>query len=64
MTTTIMSNYSYGVDAYKELPDVLKKYDFKKIAFIGGENALASFGQGLQMVFQKRQKLNTPQMRL
>ena len=33
MTTTIMSNYSYGVDAYKELPDVLKKYDFKKIAF-------------------------------
>ena len=37
MTTTIMSNYSYGVDAYKELPDVLKKYDFKKIAFIGGE---------------------------
>ena len=52
MTTTIMSNYSYGVDAYKELPDVLKKYDFKKIAFIGGENALASAEKEVRQVLE------------
>ncbi|KXT78536.1 iron-containing alcohol dehydrogenase family protein [Streptococcus sp. DD13] len=41
MTTTIMSNYTFGETAYQEIPAVLASYSFKKIALIGGETALS-----------------------
>lgn len=41
MTTTIMSNYSFGETAYQEIPTVLASYSFKKVALIGGETALS-----------------------
>lgn len=40
MTTNYMSNYSYGPDCFKEIPEVLDKYKVHKIVFIGGEKAL------------------------
>lgn len=42
MTTTIMTNYSYGEDCFQELPTVLSNYQVKTIAFIGGKQALAA----------------------
>ena len=42
MTTNYMSNYSYGPDCFKEIPEVLDKYKVHKIVFIGGEKALKS----------------------
>ena len=37
MTTNYMSNYSYGPDCFKEIPEVLDKYKVHKVVFIGGE---------------------------
>lgn len=42
MTTNNMSNYSYGVDCFQEIPQVLKSYHVRSVALIGGERALAS----------------------
>ena len=42
MTTNYMSNYSYGPDCFKEIPEVLDKYKVHKVVFIGGEKALKS----------------------
>lgn len=42
MTTNIMSNYSYGDDCFKEIPSVLRNYNIKSVAFIGGKRALES----------------------
>ncbi len=37
-----MTNYSYGVDAFVDLPQVLHRYQFQKVVLIGGERALAA----------------------
>lgn len=42
MTTTHLSNYSYGPDCFQDLPALLLRYQFQKIILIGGQKALAS----------------------
>lgn len=42
MTTNYMSNYTYGTNAYDEIPEVAKPYGIKKVVFIGGKRALAA----------------------
>lgn len=42
MTTNSMANYSYGEDCFNEIPRVLKTYQVKSVAFIGGKRALES----------------------
>lgn len=50
MTTNFMSNYSYGKECFKEIPEVIKPYGFKTVAFIGGKRALASSEEAVRSV--------------
>ena len=52
MTTNYMSNYSYGPDCFKEIPEVLDKYKVHKVAFIGGEKALKSSQEDVKNVLE------------
>ena len=51
MTTNYMSNYSYGPDCFKEIPEVLDKYKVHKIVFIGGEKALKSSQANVEKIY-------------
>lgn len=42
MTTTKLTNYSYGKDCFDELPQVLKQFHLTNIVLIGGEKSLAA----------------------
>ena len=52
MTTNYMSNYSYGPDCFKEIPEVLDKYKVHKIVFIGGEKALKSSQADVEKILE------------
>lgn len=52
MTTNKMSNYSYGVDCFQEIPQVLKPYHVRSVALIGGEKALASAAEEVQTILE------------
>lgn len=52
MTTNYMSNYSYGPDCFKEIPEVLDKYKVHKVFFIGGEKALKSSQEDVKNVLE------------
>lgn len=52
MTTNYMSNYSYGPDCFKEIPEVLDKYKVHKVVFIGGEKALKSSQEDVRNVLE------------
>ncbi|WP_057490960.1 iron-containing alcohol dehydrogenase family protein [Streptococcus orisasini] len=53
MTTNIMANYSYGEHCFEEIPEVLKPYRIKSVAFIGGKRALASSEDDVRAVLEK-----------
>ena len=52
MTTNYMSNYSYGPDCFKEIPEVLDKYKVHKVVFIGGEKALKSSQADIKSILE------------
>ena len=59
MTTNYMSNYSYGPDCFKEIPEVLDKYKVHKVVFIGGEKALKSSQEGGNRICTKPNLIST-----
>lgn len=51
MTSQFFTNYSVGVNCFKDFPSVLRAYGFSSVALIGGEKALAAVEEELCSVF-------------
>ena len=52
MTTNYMSNYSYGPDCFKEIPEVLDKYKVHKIVLICGVNGFKCYQEDVIYVLE------------
>lgn len=53
MPTQKLSNYSYGPDAFLELPSVLASYGFQSLVLIGGEKALAAVESDILAILEE-----------